>query len=313
MARHKPNPPSPLIPDATWSQLQKDAEDDRRQVEKWRAADDYRERLYKAALAVEKAGHDYEKKQEAGEAYLREFVRTLAEYKALVAQSPDPEANKVKLPSDGMAPPGWPGFDPKAFPVALLLFLRSDTDPDEVVRDLARLAAEHPGAAAAVGHWLRTGIRLVCESYQVEGPAAPAEAEAGAALATPAGVARLLTRVEAFLEQHGQREGEGLEILEGAIRYGKYTVETSGQPLAIIRAFYFAHHWRLDWRALGKDAWDEKSCPSKEAVKNGVKEARKPLRELASYLVESLDPEYDPLPYVDDRHNLAWKMVFPPR
>jgi hypothetical protein len=128
MARRK-DPPSSLLSDAARSREQKNIQDAGRQEQKWQALNEHNKQLNAARVKVEDRGRDYEKEQRADEAYLRNLVQDLADFRTLVVQSPDPKANKVKLPDADTPPPQMEGFEPDAFADAFNLFLKSDTNP----------------------------------------------------------------------------------------------------------------------------------------------------------------------------------------
>jgi hypothetical protein len=109
-----------------------------------------------------------------------------------------------------------------------------------------------------------------------------------------------------------------LSFENGAFRYkGGAPQELGGKPLQVLRQLAVAPGHSLSIKELQKIVWgydEKKHRIYEEAIRSAVYEARKALRSAMTDAGEiGSGDSFDPIPCVDKKPNLAWKLEFPSR
>jgi hypothetical protein len=150
-----------LIPEDIKARRRQEAE--KADQERQRAADAQRNRarLVAAGNRVEDLGRDFGLELQTDG--LPRWVEAMAEYKRLLEE-------RGRLKRLCQPPAGISEHDRDAGQTAVDLFLATDTNPAQVVTDLADLAMKVPDFGMSVARWLRSGIRQVVEPDDLAAP-----------------------------------------------------------------------------------------------------------------------------------------------
>jgi hypothetical protein len=158
MARHR-KPAPPPIPDPILARQRAQTEQYDQKHEQRQTNLKARDQLVRAGILAESLGAAFELDQKANKAYLRQWVKALAAYKA--------ELTREMLDRLAGPPAGLSDDDRDAWHKAVQIFLVSDTDQAGAVAVL-RKVAELPDFCISVGRWLRRGIRAVAEDHWID-------------------------------------------------------------------------------------------------------------------------------------------------
>jgi hypothetical protein len=119
---------------------------------------------------------------------------------------------------------------------------------------------------------------------------------------------RLLGRLERTAATETPRIG--LETSPGALRYHKITVPLAGKPWDCVDAFLNARGYALSYREILEQVWGD-SYADKKTVEVHISKARRAIVKLARRAGLPVPRDFDPLPCVERRDKLAWKLDFP--
>jgi hypothetical protein len=143
------------LPDPIMARQRTEAEKHRQMHQQSRTAQEKQLRLLHAGIRVGEIGQKFLDEQTSDKEYLKEWVKTMADYRTALRQ-------QGKLETF-WNPEGLTDQDRDAFCKAVEIFETTDVDQDRAVALLVELAAI-PEFAANVSRWLCFGIRAVMDS-----------------------------------------------------------------------------------------------------------------------------------------------------
>jgi hypothetical protein len=281
----------PSIPPQIPARRQRAVEQAREEYKQRKATTTQRDRLIAAGNLVDTLGEKFESEQKADRDYLQQWVKAIADYKALLGCCPNPR----------VPPAGLTEQNRDAWTVAVNIFMTTNTDPAQAIVELGRLAAKDPDFAVSVARWLRRGIRQVLEGYWHDGPAIwpPAGPREDASAETAE-----LTPAPSSAESGTD---ERIKLIPGGFLLHGVTKHLAAKPLGVLRSLLSGRHHARTFSDLRDEVWGQDSVATHQNVKDAVKVLRKEL--CNTYKKATGTPlAEDPVPCVGKGSDLAWEL-----